>query len=49
MLVTALATAPASDDPSRMDYWIVDRAVDNGSNASENDGKLFELTVGGGQ
>jgi hypothetical protein len=46
--LSGLALAPASDDPTRMDYWIVDRGVDNGSNPSENDGKLFELTIGEG-
>jgi hypothetical protein len=39
--------APASDGSGRMDYWIVDRQVDNGSSSSENDGKLFEITVPG--
>jgi uncharacterized protein YjiK len=43
--ISGLAMAPASGGSGR-DYWIVDRAVDNGSNASENDGKLFEISVG---
>lgn len=43
--VSGLQMAPASDGSGRWDYWIVDRAIDNGSNASENDGKLFEVRV----
>lgn len=43
--ISGMAMAPASTDRSVLHYWIVDRAVDNGSNASENDGKLFEITV----
>jgi Bacterial Ig domain len=45
--ISGVALAPASDGSGRMDYWIVDRQVDNGPNASENDGKLFEITVPG--
>jgi hypothetical protein len=45
--ISGLALAPASDGSGRMDHWILDRQVDNGSNASENDGKLFEITVPG--
>jgi hypothetical protein len=45
--ISGLALAPASDGSGRMDYWIVDRQVDNGSNSSENDGKLWEVTVPG--
>lgn len=45
--ISGLKMAPASNG-SGMDYWIVDRAVDNGSNASENDGKLFEVSIGSG-
>ena len=43
--ISGLGMAPASDGSGRMDYWIVDRQVDNGSNPSENDGKLFEITI----
>jgi len=46
--ISGMSVAPASTDPSVMHYWIVDRAVDNGSNANENDGKLFELSAPGG-
>jgi hypothetical protein len=43
-----MTVAPGSTSPSEMHYWIVDRAVDNGSNSNENDGKLFELSAPGG-
>lgn len=43
--ISGLALAPASDGSGRMDYWIVDRQVDNSSNASENDGKVLEIRV----
>jgi putative Ig domain-containing protein len=45
--LSGLATAPATDDASRTDYWIVDRAIDNGQSPSENDGKMFEISIGG--
>jgi hypothetical protein len=44
--LSGLGMAPASDDASRMDYWIVDRGVDNGDLKTENDGKIFELKIG---
>jgi hypothetical protein len=43
--VSGLSMAPASNAPGRMNYWIVDRAIDNGANANENDGKIFEVSV----
>lgn len=43
--ISGMTVAPASGDPSVLHYWVVDRAVDNGSNSNENDGKLFELSV----
>ncbi|MGE5460943.1 MAG: hypothetical protein ACM3WR_10020, partial [Solirubrobacterales bacterium] len=43
--ISGLAMAPGSTDPSVLHYWIVDRAVDNGSNSSENDGKIFEIAT----
>ena len=46
-LVSGLGWAPASDNSGRTDYWIVDRAVDNGPNPNENDGKIFEISVPG--
>jgi hypothetical protein len=43
--ISGLAEAPASDGSGRMNYWTVDRNIDNGPDPSENDGQLFELTV----
>jgi hypothetical protein len=43
--ISGLAAAPASPPGTGMNLWIVDRAVDNGANASENDGKIFEITA----
>jgi hypothetical protein len=43
--VSGLGWAPASDNSGRTDYWIVDRAGDNGPNPNENDGKIFEISV----
>ncbi len=43
--ISGLGMAPASDGSGRMNYWIVDRAVDNGADPNENDGKLFEISV----
>ncbi len=43
--ISGLAMAPASDNSGRMDYWIVDRQVDNGPNPTENDGMLFEVRI----
>jgi hypothetical protein len=37
--------APASNGTGQMNLWIVDRAVDNGSDPNENDGKIFEITA----
>jgi hypothetical protein len=45
--VSGLGWAPASDNSGRTDYWIADRAVDNGPNPNENDGKIFEISVPG--
>jgi hypothetical protein len=43
--ISGLAMAPASDGSGQMHYWIVDRAVDNGPNPQENDGKIFEISI----
>ncbi|HEX6231030.1 MAG TPA: Ig-like domain-containing protein, partial [Actinomycetota bacterium] len=43
--ISGLTMARASNNPNVMNYWIVDRAVDNGANPSENDGKIFEISV----
>ncbi|GIU89159.1 MAG: hypothetical protein KatS3mg010_0258 [Acidimicrobiia bacterium] len=47
-VLSGLTVAPAIDDPARRDYWIVDRAVDNGPNPGENDGKIFEVSAPAG-
>ncbi|HZQ08648.1 MAG TPA: hypothetical protein VFD70_18845 [Anaerolineae bacterium] len=39
--------APASDNPAVNHYYVVDRMVDNNTNANENDGRLYELAVDG--
>lgn len=38
-----IAVAPASDDPARYDFYVVDRGVDNDADPNENDGRLYEL------
>ena len=45
--ISGIQAAPASDGSGRLNYWIVDRGTDNDSNPSENDGRLFEVTVPG--
>jgi sugar lactone lactonase YvrE len=44
--ISGLALAPASDNSGRMDYWTVDRNIDNGPDPTENDGQIFEFTTG---
>ncbi|MEX0985643.1 MAG: Ig-like domain-containing protein [Actinomycetota bacterium] len=39
--------APASNGSGARNYWIADRTVDNGTNASENDGLVFEIAIPG--
>jgi DNA-binding beta-propeller fold protein YncE len=41
--VTMAPTSNPIDSPSAMDYWIVDRHVDNKNHPSENDGLLYEM------
>ena len=43
--LSGLAMAPASNGTGQRDYWIVDRAIDNGPNPNENDGRIFEISV----
>ena len=43
--LSGLGFGPVSDGSGTKNYWTVDRAVDNGTNSSENDGKIFELRV----
>jgi PKD repeat protein len=40
-----ITVAPATDDPTRTDLYIVDRGVDNDVNPNENDGKMYEMSV----
>jgi hypothetical protein len=44
--VSGLTVAPASNGTGQLNYWIVDRGVDNGANPNENDGKLYEVAAG---
>lgn len=50
--VSGLAIAPASNGSGQVNFYIVDRAVDNGANSNENDGRMFEVSapdsLGGG-
>jgi hypothetical protein len=39
--------APSSTTAGVTNFYVVDRAVDNDTNSSENDGKIYELTLGG--
>jgi len=40
-----ITVAPATNDPSRWNLYIVDRGVDNDTDPGENDGKLYEMAV----
>jgi hypothetical protein len=41
--VTMAPTSNPNDSPSAMDYWIVDRHLDNNNHPDENDGLLYEM------
>ncbi len=48
-----IAVAPGSQNPSQRNYYVVDRGVDNNSDPTENDGKMYEISaplppIGGG-
>lgn len=43
--LSGLAMVPASNGTGQRDSWIVDRAIDNGPNPNENDGRIFEISV----
>ena len=43
--VSGLAVAPSSTGSGQSNLFIVDRAIDNGADATENDGKLFEVSA----
>jgi len=40
-----LAVGPHSSDPSKRSYYVVARGLDNDSNPTENDGRLYEITA----
>ncbi len=42
---SGVTVGPASDDPSRMDVYVTDRAVDNNVDPNENDGKIYEIKL----
>lgn len=41
-----LTLAPPSNGGSGLNFYIVDRGVDNNSNPNENDGRLYEMSAG---
>jgi hypothetical protein len=38
---------PGSQDPGRTNIFIADRGVDNADDPNENDGKIYEISIGG--
>ncbi|HEX6257182.1 MAG TPA: hypothetical protein VFZ70_15345, partial [Euzebyales bacterium] len=49
--ISGLGVAPSSTGSGAMHFYVVDRAVDNGANSNENDGRIFEFAapnIGGG-
>lgn len=48
MQPSGLAYGPSSVNPGVKNLYITDRAVDNDSDPNENDGKVHEITLGGG-
>ena len=44
--VSGVTVAPASNGSGQLNYWVVDRGIDNGPDPNENDGKLFEIAAG---
>ncbi len=43
-----VALEPSSNDPNSKSVYITDRAVDNDAVSTENDGKIYEFSLGGG-
>jgi hemolysin type calcium-binding protein len=43
--VTVAPSSDPNDDPARLNYWIVDRQVDNAADPLENDGRLYEVSA----
>jgi uncharacterized protein YjiK len=48
MQPSGLAYGPSSVNPGVKNLYITDRAVDNDADPRENDGKIHEITLGGG-
>jgi Bacterial Ig-like domain len=48
MQPSGLAYGPSSVNPAVKNLYITDRAVDNDADPRENDGKVHEITLGGG-
>lgn len=46
MRIGGVAIAPSSTTPGLMNYYIVDRRVDNNVDPNENDGRIYEFTSG---
>jgi len=44
----AITFAPSSNDPTQRSLYIVDRGLDNNEFANENDGRLYEFSLGRG-
>lgn len=44
-----LAVGPGSNNAQQLHLYIVDRGVDNDSDSSENDGRLYEFTIPAGE
>jgi hypothetical protein len=45
--VTMAPSSNPNDSPATMNYWVVDRHLDNGQFPDENDGLLYEMSLGG--
>ena len=42
---SSITLAPATDDPTRTDVYVVTRGVDNDNHPTENDGKMYEISA----
>ena len=40
-----ITLAPATNDPTRTDMYVVTRGIDNNDNPNENDGKMYEISA----
>ena len=43
--ISGITLAPASGESGAMNYWIVDRGIDNEARPYENDGDLWEISI----